>query len=107
MTTSFKNDLGTLEAAIEILDETIPMIKDVDGPVFPRTFNPILPSAVEHGKRQGGNSLGLENLDCALVIAAICATWNDKKDDQTMVDAAKRTLDRIDEVSKSRGVYHP
>lgn len=107
MTTTFYNDHEMLVRCYKIWQGFVETVKTVQGCIFPLTFNPILPIAIQRGAQQGGNVLGLDGITKPLVCATLCVTWELKEDDDKMVKTCRDLIASIDDESQKAGVYHP
>lgn len=104
--TTFKNDVNFLREVYNMWNATAQSIANVTGLTYAMSWQPIPPAITEKAVLLGGNSLGLDPSDGALVLCDITASWSLASDDARVMAANKELVDRIDEASMAAGLFH-
>lgn len=86
--------------------ETGPRFSAVPGFVLTLTIQPIPPAITSKSAELGGNSLGLDPSDGALVLCLISATWDTAADDGEIGSAAKSLNSQIVNAAKAKGLFN-
>ena len=105
-TTTIKNDSATLAAANAAYYDAIASIRRfiVKGLVWTLVMQPLLPECVQKGD---ANPLGLH--DCTyepLVIVSFTINWAERRDDEFVKTATRRTTEQIDAVAAANKTSH-
>ena len=107
VTTTFVNDLNLLTAGYEIWNATIPALAAVPSLSYSITYQPLPPAMTSKSAALGGNILGLDSLQKALVVVLITATWSNPSDDVLVEGTSKQVVNDIDAKAKAANLYHP
>jgi hypothetical protein len=105
ITSTFKNDLGMLQYAYDTLKSLGGQFPSSTGSIG-ITIQPIPPATTSKASAQGGNSLGLDDLNVALVLFLVSATWDNATEDNTIQKLANEINDRVVAESKRRGLWN-
>ncbi|KAK0514653.1 hypothetical protein JMJ35_003270 [Cladonia borealis] len=105
-TTTIKNDFATLATAHAAYHDAIAAIRrvNVQGLVWTLVMQPLLPEWVQKGD---ANPLGLH--DCApepLVIVSFTVNWAERRDDDFVKTATRRTIEQIEAVAAANKTSH-
>ena len=73
---------------------------------FSLTIQPVPPAITSKDGPAGGNSLGLDSSDGALVLALISATWDDPDDDALVEVKAQESLRHFIDEAKERKLWN-
>ena len=93
-TTTIKNDAKTLIAAHAAYSDTIASLGRVKGLVWTLVLQPLLPKWARKGD---SNPLGLgEGTSEPLIVVNFTVNWLDRKDDEFVNSATRRTVEQID-----------
>ncbi|PPJ53176.1 hypothetical protein CBER1_11882 [Cercospora berteroae] len=106
ITLTIKNDLETMETMRNIFNEQMKRIKSVKRSVWSLVFQPLSAAMTRKGSP---NVLGLEtrNANDTLIIALLCVSWRDKKDDE-LVEQVSREISRLsEEYAREKGTLDP
>lgn len=106
ITNTFKNDLSFLNSVYKMFKKIGPRFSAVPGFILTLTVQPIPPATTSKAAPLGGNSLGLDPSDGALVLCLISATWDTAADDAEIASAAKSLNSQIVNAAKAKGLFH-
>ncbi|KAL9122301.1 MAG: hypothetical protein Q9187_001149 [Circinaria calcarea] len=106
ISTTFKNDVNFLREVYNMWNAATQSIANVTGLVYPLTWQPLLPAITEKTALLGGNSLGLDPSDGALVLCLVSAVWSLASDDARVTASIKELFDQIDKASMAAGLFH-
>jgi hypothetical protein len=106
ITTTFYNDLAMLTSSYQLWNATIPTLAVVPGIQYSITYQPIPPAMTSKSAPLGGNSLGLESLDRALVLVLLTAAWEDLSNDVLVETTTRDLINKIDARARATGQYY-
>ena len=98
--------MNFLREVYNMWNATAQSIANVTGLIFPLTWQPLPPVITEKSAFLGGNSLGLDPSDGALVLCLTAAAWSLASDDARVTASIKELFDRIDKASMAAGLFH-
>ena len=87
-------------------NSSIPPVANVTDLIYSLTFQPIPPAITQRTAPLGGNSLGLDPSDGALVLCQASISWSVTSDDARVYSTAKDFFDDVDRVSKAAGLFN-
>lgn len=96
-----------LTTSYELWNATVPTLAALPGIQYSITFQPIPPAMASKSAPLGGNSLGLESLNRALVLALITATWEAASNDVLVETTVRDLIDQIDARARATEQYYP
>lgn len=99
MNTTVKADVDTLIAASDIFTAAIKPLASLEGFTSAFTLQPYPVSLL----KKCDNSLGLDASNGPLMSILILNWWKSKDDDDSIIQASKGVLEKIDEDAASRG----
>ncbi|KAI1172627.1 hypothetical protein F4777DRAFT_581779 [Nemania sp. FL0916] len=102
MNTHVKVDVDTIIKCGEIWASSLGPIKDCEGFICSYTLQPYPRSLLEASAKKGGNSLGLNPDDGAIVSIALLAYWVNPADDERILGTFKEALEKIDKEAADR-----
>ncbi|KAG4412615.1 hypothetical protein IFR04_014245 [Cadophora malorum] len=105
-TSSFRPSAVLMDKINDIFISEVESIRAVRGCRPTIILQPLNIDEVQHSKKRGGNSLGIDVEDVPLIIFSIVFIWDDPNDDEAMKSAGNRLLHRSIELSKQMGLYH-
>ncbi|KAF2676575.1 FAD-binding domain-containing protein [Lentithecium fluviatile CBS 122367] len=106
ITTTFKSQLAFLQSAYSNFKSISPQLSAVPNLSFSWTIQPIPPALTSKSAPLGGNMLGLDPSEGALVLGLISATWDTAADDELVYRVGKQFYDNIVSEAKSKGLYN-
>ncbi|KAL9058179.1 MAG: hypothetical protein Q9162_001903 [Coniocarpon cinnabarinum] len=105
ITTSFQEDLGLLQSAFDIWNQTVDQVRRVSGIAFTVSFQPLPPIITSKSGPLGGNSLGLSPEE-NLVNALLSVSWSNASDNDFIEQTVSGFIQSLDEEAKSRDLYN-
>lgn len=105
ITNTFKNDLEFLDSIYSMFKQVAPQLSKVSGLAISLTIQPVPPAITAKSGPLGGNSMGLDPSDGALVLCLISATWDTATDDTLVISVAKLINARIVAMAKTKGLW--
>lgn len=105
-TSSFRPSAVLMDKINDIFISEVESIRAVRGCRPTIILQPLNIDEVQHSKKKGGNSLGIDVEDVPLIIFSIVFIWDDPNDDEAMKSAGNRLLHRSIELSKQMGLHH-
>jgi hypothetical protein len=105
ITSTFRNDLKMIQYVYDAFKSLGDQFTSPNGSIS-ITIQPIPPATTSKSASQGGNTLGLDNLDHALVLFLVSATWDNATEDANVNRLANEINDRVVAESKRRGLWH-
>lgn len=106
ITNTFKNDIELLKSMYSMFKQVVPQLSTVAGLVTSLTIQPIPPAITSKSGPLGGNSLGLNPSDGALVLCLISCTWDDATDDTQVNSVASLLNAQIVASAKAKGLWN-
>ena len=107
MNLTVKADAATLLAASDLYQANLDPIKPVAGLTASLTLQPYPVSTQRQTIRHGGNSLGLDGSDGALVNVLLLTYWAGRDDDDAVLGFMKTTLESIRQDAAAKGTLVP
>lgn len=106
---TFKNGPGADKLMSEIfyifIEESQPLLqKNISGYLPTLAFQPISLNIIEQMQKNGGNALGITNVDGPLVIQNMDWGWDNEADDEVVLGTMKRFQDRCNETATAMGL---
>ena len=95
-----------ITAAYQAWNTSIASVQSVPGITWSLSLEPIPTAISSKSAPAGGNLLGIDPADGALIIALLTGMWENTVDDTTVVDTAKTMFDAIDAKAKASGNYN-
>ncbi len=95
-----------LNSAYSLWKNSSPRVADVSGILWTLSLQPLPPTVIAKAKAQGGNSLGLDPSEGALVLCLLSASWSEASDDDIVEGAGKKLFDDIKQAAVSRGLFN-
>ncbi|PVH71073.1 FAD binding domain-containing protein [Cadophora sp. DSE1049] len=105
-TATFKPSAILMDKINDIFISVVEPIRAVKGCRPTVILQPLNIDEIQHSKKRGGNSLGIDVEDVPLIIFSIVFIWDDPNDDEAMKGAANRLLHRSIQLGKEMGLYH-
>ncbi|KAI3317935.1 FAD-binding domain-containing protein [Xylariaceae sp. AK1471] len=107
MNVNVRADAETLTSSSDIWCEELESVKDAAGLMCSYTLQAYPVSLLEKTATNGGNVLGLDPKDGAVVNILLLAYWDDKYDDERVIAFMKTALERIGNNAERRGQLVP
>ncbi|KAI0402195.1 hypothetical protein F4802DRAFT_608839 [Xylaria palmicola] len=107
MNTTVKADLATLQAATNIFSMAIEPLKSCKDILLSFTLQPYPLTLLQRSVTQGGNVLGLEPELGSLVSILFLTYWEDREDDEKIINTLRKALDDIDHDAGQRRTLVP
>ncbi len=95
-----------LNAAYSLWKNSSPQVANVSGILWTLSLQPLPPTIIAKAKAQGGNSLGLDPSEGALVLCLLSASWSEASDDDVVNGAGKKLFGNIKQVAVSKGLFN-
>ena len=106
ISTTFESDANFLQTVYNMWNTSIPPIANVTNLIYSLTLQPIPPAITKRTALLGGDSLGLDPSDGALVLCQASISWSVISDDARVYSTAKEFFDEVDRVSKAAGLFN-
>ena len=106
MTNTFKNDLLFLKSVYAMFKEAALQLSAIPGLAISLTVQPIPPAISSRAAALGGNSLGLDPSDGALVLCLISVTWETTADDAQIASTINSLNSQIVDTAKAKGLFN-
>ena len=87
-------------------NQSVAKVLNIPGIRYSLTLQPIPPVITSKSAILGGNSMGLDPVDGPLVLVLLSATWNLTTNDDTVIGAAKKLFEDIDQAANAKGVHN-
>ncbi|KAJ8130458.1 hypothetical protein O1611_g3172 [Lasiodiplodia mahajangana] len=107
MNLNVRADVDTLTTGGDIWCQELEAVKDAAGLMCSYTLQAYPESLLQKTAANGGNVLGLNPEDGAVVNVLLLTYWTDKKDDDRVISFMKKALGRIEENADTRGQRVP
>ncbi|KAI0406388.1 hypothetical protein F4802DRAFT_613607 [Xylaria palmicola] len=107
MNVNVKADIETLTTGGDIWCEELGSVKDAAGLMCSYTLQAYPVSQLERTSVNGGNLLGLDPNNGAVINVLLLSYWADKKDDDRVIAFMKKALKRIEQYAADKGQLFP
>ena len=105
-TNTFKNDAAFLHSVYTMFKSAALQHSAVPGLVLNFAIQPIPPEMTSKSAATGGNSIGLDPSNGALVLCLFSATWDNASDDGPIMNTIKSLNSKVVDAAKSRGLFN-
>ena len=95
-----------LSSAYSLWKNSSPQVANVSGILWTLSLQPLPPPIIAKAKAQGGNSLGLDPSEGALVLCLLSASWSEASDDDIVHGAGKKLFDDIKQAAVFKGLFN-
>lgn len=106
VTNTFKNDISFLNYVYVLFKTATTRLPNAPGLAFTLTIQPIPPAITSKSAPLGGNSLGLDPSEGALVLCLISGTWDSPENDAVIESTARGLNSQIIAAAKSNGLFN-
>lgn len=106
ITNTFKNDISFLNSVYGLFKTVASRLPAVPGLSLTLTIQPIPPAITSKSAPLGGNSLGLNPSEGALVLCLISGTWDSPANDAEISSTAKALNSQIVAAAKNKGLFN-
>ncbi|KAI0502855.1 hypothetical protein F5B22DRAFT_653566 [Xylaria bambusicola] len=107
MNTTVKADIATLQAATHIFSAAIEPLKSCKDILLSLTLQPYPLSLLQRSTTEGGNVLGLEPELGSLVSILFLTYWENREDDEKIMNTLRDALNEIDGDAAQKGTLVP
>ncbi|KAK7703725.1 hypothetical protein SLS57_010832 [Botryosphaeria dothidea] len=105
-TATYKNDADLISFIVDTYIAEIDPIRNCTGLLPAATLQFITTPMIARMRERAGNALGLENEDEPLLLLNLNTMWKDEDDDDAILSACAKIIQRVNEKAKSMGLYH-
>ncbi|CZR59926.1 related to 6-HYDROXY-D-NICOTINE OXIDASE [Phialocephala subalpina] len=104
---AFKMDEELLEKIFDIYVVEVQAVRHVKDVIPAMVLQPINKDEIAIFKKNGGNCLGMEDVDGPLILLSVTFRWSLAEDDEVMNAMGNTLIEKGVEMAKERGAYHP
>ena len=95
-----------LNSAYSLWKDSSSQVTNVSGILWTLSLQPLPSTIISKAKAQGGNSLGLDPSEGALVLCLLSASWSEASDDNVVGSTGKKLFDDIKQTAVSKGLFN-